>query len=257
MSAPPKDLDAKLRTAYRSAAFGSFAVSLLARFELRNAVASSDAERQRLRAEYKAKLGIDALEVLGVKWSVDGPRSAPGRPRLVVANHRSAIDIAVLLTQFDATMLSRGDLADWPVLGRLARQGGTIFVDRRDAGSGARALREIGAALDRGETVCVFPEGTTLAGDEVRPFHAGAFLVARQHRAEVVPAGFAYTQGSEWTEPTFGGHLANVAARPTTRVHLVIGEGRPVEGRADKIAKAMRDEVQALVHVARRRLDGT
>ena len=61
---------------------------------------------------------------------------APDRGRLVVANHRSTIDIAILLRAFGGRMVSREDLSGWPLLGAAARSVGTIFVDRDDAMSG-------------------------------------------------------------------------------------------------------------------------
>ncbi|MFW5740050.1 MAG: lysophospholipid acyltransferase family protein, partial [Myxococcota bacterium] len=98
------------------------------------------------------------------------PRAAPSkaaRARLVVSNHRSPIDIAVLLSIFGGQVLSRGDLSGWPILGTAARKAGTIFVDREQSASGAHAIRQIRRRLQAGATITVFPEGTTFQGDEV------------------------------------------------------------------------------------------
>jgi 1-acyl-sn-glycerol-3-phosphate acyltransferase len=150
-------------------------------------------------------------------------------------------------------MLSRADVANWPILGRLARLGGTIFVDRADKGSGARAIRAIRSALVAGETVSAFPEGTTFAGDEVRPFQPGVFSAAHGNRTPVVPVGLAYDEGSEYVGTTFGRHLIDLAARSRTRVSLVAGEPfEPARDTRTTTAEA-HVRVQALVHEARER----
>ena len=109
-----------------------------------------------------------------------------------MTNHRSAIDIGVVLATFGGTMVSRADLASWPVVGAAARAVGTVFVDRSSAKSGAATIRAIQKHLEEGQTINLFPEGTTFDGDEVRPFHGGAFVSAVRAEAEVLPVGLAY-----------------------------------------------------------------
>jgi 1-acyl-sn-glycerol-3-phosphate acyltransferase len=172
-------------------------------------------------------------------------------PRLIVSNHRSPFDIGVLLSIFGGHAVSRADLAGWPVIGYAARRAGTIFVNRESAGSGASAIRAIRKRLQEGRSILVFPEGATFAGDEVRPFRAGAFTALRGLPVEVVPVGLAYDLGSEFVEETFVEHVLRVARRPRTRCVVHIGAPRMVEGRAQNIALALHEEVQGLVTRAR------
>ncbi len=197
------------------------------------------------------------LTIFGVRVTLDGPLPPPPcRARLVVANHRSPIDVVILLSLFGGRILSRGDLARWPVLGAAARQAGTIFVDRESRGSGARAIREIRRHLAAGDTITVFPEGGTFPGDEVRPFRAGAFVTARGLDVEVVPVGLAYPPKTEFWQESFVAHVGRVAGRPRTNVVVTIGEGSSASGRAVDVAKRMHAEVQTLTHRARARLEG-
>src|SRR6478609_5701447 len=92
----------------------------------------------------------------------------------------------------EANTVSRADLAGWPVIGLAARRVGTLFVDRSDKRSGAAVINAMITGLESGRGVMVYPEGTTFAGDEVRPFRAGAFLAAQRAGAEIVPVGIAY-----------------------------------------------------------------
>jgi 1-acyl-sn-glycerol-3-phosphate acyltransferase len=195
------------------------------------------------------------LRIFGVAWSLHGNLPPPARgARLVVANHRSPIDILLLLRQFGGVVLSRADLAQWPVLGLAARRAETIFVDRSDTVSGVLAVRALRARLENARTVIVFPEGTTLAGDDVRPFQEGAFAAARGLAVEIVPVGIAYQAGSEYLDETFMQHVSRVARRPITNVVCAVGAARPMLGTRKQLAEALRNEVQQLVYEARNEL---
>lgn len=172
---------------------------------------------------------------------------------LVVANHRAALDIGVLLTQLDAAFLSRSDLADWPLLGRLARHSHTVFVDRTSEASGANAIRAIRRMLAAGESVVVFPEGATFRGDEVRPFKKGAFAAARGLDVDIVPVGLAYPEGVEYVDVDFVTHLRVVASRPRTDVAVVVGSPLHAgSSRTTELAERAQQEVSDLVLRARR-----
>ncbi len=107
-------------------------------------------------------------------------------------------------------MVSRADLAGWPLIGFAARSVGTVFVDRADAASGASALRSMRTHLAAGSSVIVFPEGTTFPDDEVRPFQPGAFVAAARAGVDVLPVGLAYETGSgaAFFGEAFTAHLA-------------------------------------------------
>jgi lyso-ornithine lipid O-acyltransferase len=194
--------------------------------------------------------GVHARVVVEAGEAVN-PQPSAARARLVVANHRSPLDIPLLLRQFGGCVLSRADLATWPVLGPAAVSAETIFVDRKDTMSGVVAARKIRERLTRGRTVIVFPEGTTHAGDEVRGFFEGAFAAARGLQIELVPVGIAYQAGSEFVEPTFQEHLARVAGRAETRVACVIGTPRPMQGSRKAVSAELRADIQSLVAKAR------
>jgi 1-acyl-sn-glycerol-3-phosphate acyltransferase len=176
------------------------------------------------------------------------------RARLIVSNHRSALDIGIMLTYFGGSIVSRADLEDWPLLGTCAKKAQTIFVDQDSRHSGMHAMKAIREQLQRGRTVCVFPEGTTFPGDEVRPFARGLFAAARGIDVEVIPVGLAYPPGCEYTENSFVDHLGSMASRVRTPVAVQIGQPQSLSGGAAKNAAAVHEEVQRLVHLARARL---
>lgn len=207
-----------------------------------------------VRAWARALLRLFAIDVV-----VDGaapPRTRTGgRGRVIVANHRSAIDIGVLLATFGGTMVSRADLARWPVVGAAARSVGTVFVERTKVESGAAVVRTIQRHLGAGRTILLFPEGTTFDGDEVRPFQRGAFVAAAAAGAEILPVGLAYpsTSSAAFVNETFPEHLARMARGGGTRMALAVGEpivAAPGE-RSQALTARAHAEVQALVRRAR------
>lgn len=208
------------------------------------------AKRAAFRA-WERRWAEQLLKLFGMRLSMVG--AAPKRPaaRLIVANHRSPVDILVAIARVGGCVLSRADLATWPLLGQAAQAAGTIFVDRDDRKSGASAIRQIRNRLKAGEHVVVFPEGATFEGDEVRPFQAGAFTAARGLPIEVVPVGIAYPAGCEFVNEGFAEHMMRVSMRPFTRVGIAVGEAYPLAGSRDEAALRAQQCVQDLVHQAR------
>jgi len=178
--------------------------------------------------------------------------------RVVVSNHRSMLDIFVLLAAFGGHFLSRDDLARWPVLGRLAPYAGTLYVDRSSRESGSAAVRAMIGRLRMGRSITIFPEGTTFPDDAVRPFHPGAFAAALRTGAPVVPVGLAYegTHATFFQEP-FVAHATRLLSAPRTRVSLAVGEPIATRGAGLRgVQQESQEAVQALVHTARNALRG-
>ncbi len=247
-----------IRRAARIAGFGTVTATMLPAFLAQQAVVSSE-DREVLRDRWVGAWAAALLGVFGVRVLARGPMPVHGRGHLVVANHRSTADILVLLRAFGGQMVSRSDLAGWPLVGPAARAVGTVFVDRSDAVSGASAIRAIRARLAQGSTIILFPEGTTFPGDEVRSFHAGAFVAALHCGADVVPAGLAYETGSgaAFVNESFPAHLARMAAARPSRVAMCVGSPIPIDEktRAAHLRDDAHAEVQRLVHEARRMVD--
>jgi lyso-ornithine lipid O-acyltransferase len=250
----PPTLAEKTRSARRALGMASLTASMLGGVTLHQRLCGAERERPVFQAWMQQWAGF-IVDLFGVELTLLGslPPTAAGA-RLVVANHRSPIDILLMLQFFGGVVLSRADLAQWPLIGLAARRAETIFVDRADKMSGVMAVRALRDRLERGRTVIVFPEGTTAPGDSVLPFQEGAFAAARGLPVEVVPVGIAYPPGSEFTEDSFFAHVTRIAQRPVTRVACAFGKARPVQGTRRELATALHREVQALVHEARRAL---
>jgi len=244
----------KVRAALRSGAFVGFSAGILAAYETKRMI-TPESEREQLASRYRSRLSNGLLRVFGVEVLVRGEHM-PEAGALIVANHQSALDIGVMLSLFQAVLVSRHDVADWPVLGRLAKHGETIFVDREDRRSGAMALREIRRRASEGRTVVAFPEGATFPGDSVHEFHPGAFAAVRGLDIPIIPVGLAYSPAIPYVKDSFAKHLAKVAARPRTRIAVHVGAPVPSSADARTTSEGARDQVEALVLDARCTLEG-
>ena len=252
----------EVRRVARVASFGTVTAAMLPAYLARQAVAPvtegrtvRDARRDAWVASWAATL----LRIFGVTVRSRGPAPIHGRGHLVVANHRSTADILVLLRAFGGHMVSRADLANWPLVGPAARAVGTVFVDRSDAVSGASAVRAIRTRLAEGSTVIVFPEATTFPDDDVRPFQAGAFVAALHSDADVIPVGLAYATGSgaQFVNESFPAHLRRMAGAEPSSVAMCVGAPVAIgkKARAARLRDEVHAEVQRLVHEARRMVD--
>ncbi|MFA9470106.1 MAG: 1-acyl-sn-glycerol-3-phosphate acyltransferase, partial [Deltaproteobacteria bacterium] len=105
----------KVRAFLRTGAFVGFSAAILAAYEARRAITSESGQAQ-LGSRYLARLTDGLLRVFGADLMVQGQRTHEGGA-LIVANHQSALDIAVMLSLFQGVMLSKHDVADWPLLG--------------------------------------------------------------------------------------------------------------------------------------------
>jgi lyso-ornithine lipid O-acyltransferase len=245
----------KVRAAARSAAFAAWTLAAVGGARLHQRSVKAEA-RYQVWQRWMKEWTRGLITVFGVEPIIDPAGAVPPArgARLVVSNHRSPMDIALMLYYFGGHVLSRDDLAHWPVIGLAARKAETIFVDRESAYSGLSAIRQIRKRLVEGRTVIIFPEGQTSQGDQVRDFHAGAFAAVRKLNVELVPVGIAYQPGCEFIDETFAQHIKRVAVRPATRVSICFGPGAIAHGSPVQIAADMQRQVQALVTRARKAL---
>jgi 1-acyl-sn-glycerol-3-phosphate acyltransferase len=116
------------------------------------------------------------LQVLNIELKVKGEPFIDGAG-LIVANHASYLDIPVLGSIIKGSFVAKSEVASWPGFGFLAKLQRTVFVVRRSSKAGEQR-DVIGQRLDAGETLILFPEGTSSDGNRVLPFKSALFAVA-------------------------------------------------------------------------------
>lgn len=145
------------------------------------------------RALWLHKASRIVLASLGLHYSVEG--NVP-RHGLVVANHLSYLDIAILSAAMPCFFVAKAEIARWPYFGRAARTGGTLFLDRSRLASAGQVAAMIGERLALPVPVLFFPEGTSTDGTTVLRFHARLFEPAIRVGAPVTAAAVRYVLAS-------------------------------------------------------------
>ena len=263
MTTDDEGLLAQARIPFRVATFAAYCVVRMAQYEAESRTIGETSERQ---LDYIRKWGRTILSLWNVEVTAHGPfvergeqvprRGANGKGRIFVSNHRSMLDVPVTIDLCQGRHVSRADLSKWPIIGMLARRAGTLFVDRASKKSGAAVVQAMIGEVEKGEAVIIFPEGTTFAGDEVRPFRHGAFTAAKRTGAEIVPVGLAYEgAAASFGDESFGEHMKRISRAPRTRCAVTVGDPIPSEGLdLDELEHRTREAMQALVHESRRTL---
>jgi 1-acyl-sn-glycerol-3-phosphate acyltransferase len=132
-------------------------------------------------------------DILGVRIRVHG-RMDPDC--LQIGNHISWLDIPVVGSQGEIGFLSKADVRGWPLIGWLAEVAGTHFIER-----GANRIPELSEALRRdiaqGQTLMIFPEGTTTDGRSVMRFHPRLFALALETGCKIQPVALGYRRAGD------------------------------------------------------------
>lgn len=112
----------------------------------------------------------------------------PGTPVLLACNHMSYFDMIVIMAVHPYVMASAEEMRKHPVVGRLLRNTGTIFVARENLSSVRRFVGEVTAALRGGHSVVVFPEGRIRCSAPGGPFAPSVMQAAIDAGVPVRPA---------------------------------------------------------------------
>lgn len=121
-------------------------------------------------------------------------------PALWISNHVSWMDIPVLGGIRPLSFLSKAEVARWPLIGRLARAAGTLFI-QRGSGDSDQVKNQIVAALGEGRRVLFFPEGTTTDGHSIKRFFAKLFAAAVESECLIQPMLICYRDAQGGLNP--------------------------------------------------------
>src|SRR3990172_804414 len=100
-----------------------------------------------------ARLASHTLAALDVRVHATGPASTHPRPRLLVANHVSWLDVYALGARWPARFVAKVETSAWPLAGTIARRFDAFFIVRGSFRDAARVKARVAAALARGESV--------------------------------------------------------------------------------------------------------
>ena len=111
------------------------------------------------------------------------------RQYIFVGNHISYMDIppVVLAIHQPVRVLGKYEMVKIPIFGWIYRSA-VILVDRRNAEQRAKSVRALKAAISKGISIFLFPEGTFNESDKpLKDFYDGAFRIAIESQTPIKP----------------------------------------------------------------------
>jgi 1-acyl-sn-glycerol-3-phosphate acyltransferase len=159
----------------------------------------------------------------------------PGQPVVFVASHSSWLDVLVLGALVDAAFVAKAEVSTWPLIRTVAALGRTVFVSRKRASAG-REANEMAARLAAGDSLVLFPEGTTSDGARVLAFRSALFgaLDPKAGPVTVQPVSIVYDRLNGlplsrkvrfhfawYGDMDIGRHAVGIAAEPNSRASVL------------------------------------
>lgn len=129
------------------------------------------------------------------KFRAEGRISDPRRPYVAVSNHESYADIFLIsFLPWEMKWLGKEQLFKVPFLGWMMWLAGDIPIKRGRKESIVSAMNGCSERLKRRLSVMIFPEGTRTADGALLPFKDGAFRLAIENSAPILPIVVAGTR---------------------------------------------------------------
>ena len=202
------------------------------------------------------------LRCSGVRLRVTGELGVGGV--LLAVNHLSWIEVLAVGTLRPVRMVAKREMGDWPVIGRIARRTGALFVDRAGLGGLPATVAATADALRTGADVAVFPEGTTWCGGAAGPFRRAVFQAAIDAGAPVrpvavvlrLPSGERATAAAFVGEQTLWNSLLRVLRLPGLDCEVTLLPALAPSADRRELARRAGEAVAAVTgvpHPARRR----
>jgi 1-acyl-sn-glycerol-3-phosphate acyltransferase len=131
------------------------------------------------------------LRAAGIRVRVEGTENIPpGESCIFLSNHVSNLDPPILLPSLPgmSSVFLKKSLMKLPLLGTAMRMAKYVPVSRGNSRQEAEKSVEIAAdALRSGLHIFIFPEGTRSLDGNLLPFKKGAFFLAADTGAPMVP----------------------------------------------------------------------
>ena len=137
------------------------------------------------------------------------------RPALIIANHRSILDVFLILaSSLKLKVIAKSALFKVPLLGFGMKRTGQIRINKNDTSSYLQAMKAGEDALRAGHSVLAFPEGTRAQANQLGtlPFQLAPFAMAKKAGAIIVPVSI---EGTERVWPK-----SQLGMDPLNAIHL-------------------------------------
>ena len=192
------------------------------------------------------------VRIAGMEIEVIGEPPVP--PFFLVTNHLSYVDIAALRATVEGVFVAKAEVNSWFVAGRIVRDMGVIFINRKNRRDIPRAGEEIIRKLSDGEGVIVFPEGTSTKGEDILPFNSSFLEFASRTDLPVSYASISYrTPAGEppaskmvcwWEDISFVEHLLRLFTVKRFTAILNFGDESVVNPNRKQLAAELHQKVK-------------
>ena len=136
------------------------------------------------------------LKACGAKVNVHGLENlVDGEQYVFISNHRSYLDTAALFRYAGRRIgiVAKKELLKAPVLGQGMGFVNIIAIDRSNPEKSRQSMEKARRVMENGYSFGVFAEGTRAMPGELLPFKKGAFHLALQTQARIIPVAFINT----------------------------------------------------------------
>lgn len=176
-------------------------------------------------------------------FKVEGLENIPKTGALIIAgNHLSNADPpaigAFAGTVRDSRFVAKKELFSVPGLGWFFRRSGYIAVDRARNMKAFEALREVEEALQKGQSVVMFPEGTRSKDGKSRPPKSGVGYLVYHTGAPVLPVKVEGTFGWPW--------VRKIRVKFGTVMHLTKDDSQEPKEQYKRFSKEIMDAILSI-----------
>ena len=192
------------------------------------------------------------VRISGMEIEVIGKPPKP--PFFLVTNHVSYVDVAALRATVEGVFVAKAEVRDWFLAGRIVRDMGIVFIDRKNRRDIPRAGEEIIQRLNDGEGVIVFPEGTSTKGEDILPFNSSFLEFASRTDLPVSYASISYrthsgdppasTMVAWWDDISFMAHIFRLFTIKRYTAVIDFGDEPIVNPDRKRLAAELRNRVK-------------
>jgi 1-acyl-sn-glycerol-3-phosphate acyltransferase len=164
------------------------------------------------------------------------------RPVVIIANHNSFADIPIILTSVQRMLgfLAKDELSRIPVLCYWMKKIGCVFIKRQAAGVAQKFKDMISkVSTEKPMQIVIFPEGTRSKTGKMGVWKSGAFRIAAEFKATVLPVILKET-GAAWEKREKSKTIQKVTSQilePIDVAKLEKESGREIDAKAELMVK--------------------
>ncbi len=175
------------------------------------------------------------LWIVGVK--VHGPKFDSIGPGILMANHRSYLDVLFVPSTDLFTIVGKVEVRSWPLIGWAARALRPIWVKRENKESRIQTRKDILKAIRDGQTIVLFPEGTSGEGPLLLPLKPAMFFEAAKHGFGIYQWSIHFDSAKTGYPPGIGfiNHLWAVCSEPKINAYVSVRPEPLIMSDGDKL----------------------